>query len=266
MSITNSSTRLSCTGLLRESLTTNKVFPTLTNLCIKKLIPIRNSIKGLKERGISTKLIKLIFKGSTYNELISAEKNNIGIENVFGSYMGREVWDSLWESAMKVKYSDRRHILESKLKDESFRDFYFRKKTDFEIKHRNSVIKCSNNNKLSEYYNSTNNNDIYKRRTTSLLCISSISPQSTSISNSFFYSGTRPIYSSDKINSSDSFNSSTLKPKNVKIASYIYPKERKSNNSILREYFAQKNVIKMNSFKTQSIKPNILSNEFKLNK
>ncbi|KAH7649377.1 hypothetical protein FG379_001923 [Cryptosporidium bovis] len=247
--------RLSCTGLLRESLTRNKIFPSLTNLCIKKLIPIRNSIKGLEKKGLSTKLIKLIFKGSTYNELISAEKNNIGIENSFGENMGKEVWDSLWESAMKVKYSDRRHILESKSENESFRDFYFRKKTDFEIKHRNSVIKCSNNSKLTDNCNSINqSNNFSKRRTTSLLCISSLSPKSSSIFNPPLYSGTKSMPSSEL------FKSSKSRPRVVNISSVSYRKVGKSNNPILKEYFAQKsvtNVIKLNSFKNKTIKPNI---------
>ncbi|KAJ1604720.1 hypothetical protein OIY81_3667 [Cryptosporidium canis] len=135
--------RLTCKGLLRESLSSMNGVPSLTTICVNKLRTIRNSITSLKERGISKDLIYLIFKGSTCHELLAAERNNVGIEKMFGSDDGK-IWDSLWETAVKIRFSHSEQTLSKKESSETYREFFIRSQEDAERKFKSHILKRSN--------------------------------------------------------------------------------------------------------------------------
>ena len=49
----------------------------------------------------------------------------MGIDNMFGEDSG-EIWDILWETAVKVRYSNSKSILQRKGSEESYRLFFLR--------------------------------------------------------------------------------------------------------------------------------------------
>ncbi|KAJ1604946.1 hypothetical protein OJ253_3414 [Cryptosporidium canis] len=117
--------------------------PSLVTICVNKLRTIRNSITSLKERDISKDLIYLIFKGSTCHELLVAERNNVGIEKMFGSDDG-QIWDSLWETAVKIRFSHSEQTLSKKESSETYREFFIRSQEDAERKFKSHILKRSN--------------------------------------------------------------------------------------------------------------------------
>ncbi|KAF7458174.1 transcription elongation factor B polypeptide 3 [Cryptosporidium felis] len=134
--------RLSCKGLLRESLSLKKEFPKLTTLCINKLRTMRSSLSNLKEKEVPKELLHLIFKGSTCHELLNAEKNNSGIQNMFGGDSG-QAWDALWETAVKVRYCNNMQIFQRKEDHENYREFFLRNQEDTENRFKSQVLKRS---------------------------------------------------------------------------------------------------------------------------
>ncbi|OII76443.1 hypothetical protein cand_002110 [Cryptosporidium andersoni] len=138
--------RLSCTGLLRESVNRSREFPSLVKLCIRKIRCIRNEISGLHLKDISIHLIYMIYQGCTCYELLQAETKNPGIDTIFKKDNGK-LWESLWETAVRIKFNSSPNILNMRRTNESFRNFFLRYQEEnikkFEKKLANSDLKSS---------------------------------------------------------------------------------------------------------------------------
>lgn len=226
----SNNSRLSCKGLLRESLSSKKNIPSLVTICVNKLRTIRNSITCLEEKNLSKNLIYLIFKGSTCYELLAAEKNNLGIQNMFGNDAG-QTWDTLWETAVKVRYSNNEQILCKKESNENYRDFFIRNQEDAEKKFKTHILKRSKSIGVSKVKRATNTElNKANRRTLSLHSGSYSSKNNTSSKRSINILESTPIFNT---------HNPLFKPKNVKITSFNN-RSNKSSNPILREYFEQK--------------------------
>ncbi|KAJ1612220.1 hypothetical protein OJ252_1332 [Cryptosporidium canis] len=222
--------RLTCKGLLRESLSSMNGVPSLTTICVNKLRTIRNSITSLKERGISKDLIYLIFKGSTCHELLAAERNNVGIEKMFGSDDGK-IWDSLWETAVKIRFSHSEQTLSKKESSETYREFFIRSQEDAERKFKSHILKRSNSMGGSKVKRSVNvEPSLIDRRTLSLSDCSS-SENSNPLKRSINVLESTPVFNSQ---------STQLRPKNFKTTTTAKRPSKLSNNPILREYFELK--------------------------
>lgn len=226
----SNNSRLSCKGLLRESLSRKKSIPSLVNICVNKLRTIRNSITCLKEKNLSKNLIYLIFKGSTCYELLNAEKNNLGINNMFGNDTG-QIWDTLWETAVKVRYNNNEQILSKKENNENYREFFIRNQEDAERKFKTHILKRSKSIGVSKVKRSSNmESNKASRRTLSLHNGSYSGKNNTSSKRSINILENTPIFNS---------HNPLFKPRNTKIT-YSSNRSNKSSNPILREYFEQK--------------------------
>ncbi|KAH8583258.1 uncharacterized protein ELE39_003464 [Cryptosporidium sp. chipmunk genotype I] len=225
----SSNSRLSCKGLLRESLSRKKGIPSLLSICVNKLRTIRNSITCLKEKNLSNNLIYLIYKGSTCYELLAAEKNNLGIENMFGNDTG-QIWDTLWETAVKVRYSNS-DILGKRSTNENYREFFIRNQEDTEKKFKNHILKRSKSIGVSKVKRATNTEfNKTNRRTLSLHSGSNSAKSNISSKRSINILENTQIFNS---------HNPLFKPRNVRITT-LNNRSNKSSNPILREYFEQK--------------------------
>ncbi|OII72736.1 uncharacterized protein cubi_01686 [Cryptosporidium ubiquitum] len=241
--------RLTCKGLLRESLSKKKNIPSLVNICVNKLRTIRNTITCLEEKNISKNLIYLIFKGSTCHELLAAEKNNSGIHNMFGSDTG-QIWDALWETAVKVRYSNNEHILSKKENNENYREFFIRNQEDAEKKFKTHILKRSKSIGVSKVKRTPNiESNKGNRRTLSLHNGSNSGKNSTSSKRSINILENTPIFD---------LHNPLFKPRNSKTTA-LNNRSNKSSNPILREYFEQKSKYKSINRLSSSVNSRISS-------
>ncbi|KAL3128800.1 hypothetical protein CHM_4g4390 [Cryptosporidium hominis] len=149
---------------------------------------------------------------------------------MFGNDAG-QTWDTLWETAVKVRYSNNEQILCKKESNENYRDFFIRNQEDAEKKFKTHILKRSKSIGVSKVKRATNTElNKANRRTLSLHSGSYSSKNNTSSKRSINILESTPIFNT---------HNPLFKPKNVKITSFNN-RSNKSNNPILREYFEQK--------------------------
>lgn len=228
----NNNSRFTCKGLLRESLSGKGSIPSLVTICINKLRTMRNSIMDLGEKNIPSNLVHLIYKGSTCYELLTAERNNSGIQSMFGSDDG-QIWDSLWETAVKVRYSNNEQTLSKKQNEETYREFFIRNQEDTEKKFKSNVLKRSKSFNVAKVKRTlgAESSKMLNRRTLSLHSASCSGKGSSKRSINILENDTTPMFGS---------SNPLSRQKSFKISSLSSTRSNKSNNPILREYFEQK--------------------------